>query len=94
MRHRTLGKEVFSPQIKQNVNLCEIIGVKDIFTECSKEDDKAMKHRLAAGVSDRLVNLESFNDKTLDEHYGGASGNEVTSSSSSDSKYVFNYVVV
>ena len=64
------------------------IGVKDIFTECSKEDDKAMKHQLAAGVSDRLVNIESFNDKTLDEHYGGANGNEVSSSSSANTKYV------
>ena len=64
------------------------IGVKDIFTECSKEDDKAMKHQLAAGVSDRLVNIESFNDKTLDEHYGGANGNEVSSSSSANAKYV------
>jgi len=61
-------------------------GVKDIFTECSKEDDKAMKHQLAAGVSDRLVNIESFNDKTLDEHYGGANGNEVSSSSSANAK--------
>ena len=64
--------------------------MKDIFTECSKEDDKAMKHRLAAGVSDRLVNLESFNDKTLDEHYGGASGSDATSSSSAAARYVHN----
>ena len=47
-----------------------------------------MKHQLAAGVSDRLVNIESFNDKTLDEHYGGANGNEVSSSSSANAKYV------
>ena len=50
------------------------------------EDDKAMKHQLAAGVSDRLVNIERFNDKTLDEHYGGANGNEVSSSSSANTK--------
>jgi hypothetical protein len=60
------------------------IGIKDIFTECSKEDDKAMKKRLEVGVSDRLLNLESFNDKTLDEHYGGAIGNDVTSGSSKE----------
>ena len=71
------------------INLNTILGVKDIFTECSKEDDKAMKHRLAAGVSDRLVNLESFNDKTLDEHYGGASGNDATSSSSAAARYIY-----
>merc|ERR1712218_770892 len=45
-----------------------------------------MKHQLAAGVSGRLVNIESFNDKTLDEHYGGANGNEVSSSSSANAK--------
>ena len=43
-----------------------------------------MKRRLESGVSDRLVNLESFNDKTLDEHYGGAAGNDVTSGSSAE----------
>lgn len=37
-----------------------------------------MKQRLIAGVSDRLVNLESFNDKTVDEHYGGAAGNDAS----------------
>ena len=60
------------------------LGVKDIFTECSKEDDKAMKQRLIAGVSDRLVNLESFNDKTVDEHYGGAAGNDVSGGNSKE----------
>ena len=60
------------------------LGVKDIFTECSKEDDKAMKQRLIAGVSDRLVNLESFNDKTVDEHYGGAAGNDVSGGTSNE----------
>ena len=60
------------------------VGVKDIFTECSKEDDKAMKARLQAGVTDRLVKLEDFNDKTLDEHYGGASGNDGTTGNSSE----------
>ena len=60
------------------------LGVKDIFTECSKEDDKAMKQRLIAGVSDRLVNLESFNDKTVDEHYGGAAGNDVSGGTSKE----------
>ena len=35
-----------------------------------------MKRRLEVGVNDRLLNLESFNDKTLDEHYGGAAGND------------------
>ena len=60
------------------------IGVKDIFTECSKEDDKAMKKRLVVGVNDILVNLESFNDNTLDEHYGGAVGNDVTAGSNKE----------
>ena len=53
-------------------------GVKDIFTECSKEDDHAIKAQLKAGFSDRLVNLENFNDKTIDEHFGGTVGNDTT----------------
>ena len=45
-----------------------------------------MKKRLEVGVSDRLVNLDSFNDKTIDEHYGGAIGNDVTSGSSKEAR--------
>ena len=43
-----------------------------------------MKVRLQAGVTDRLVKLEDFNDKTLDEHYGGASGNDGTTGNRSE----------
>ncbi len=43
-----------------------------------------MKARLEAGVTDRLVNLENFSDKTIDEHYGGAAGNDVTTGTSTE----------
>ena len=52
--------------------------MKDIFTECSKEDDRSIKEQLKAGVNDRLVKLEEFNDKTIDEHFGGTVGNDAT----------------
>ena len=45
-----------------------------------------MKARLQTGVTDRLVNLENFNDKTLDEHYGGAVGNDVTTGTSTEAR--------
>ncbi len=47
-----------------------LAGVKDIFTECAKDDDNAIKAQLKAGVNDRLANVSGFSDRTLDESYG------------------------
>ena len=38
-------------------------GVKDIFTECAKDDDNAIKAQIREGVSDPLANLDSFSDQ-------------------------------
>ncbi|RZC33328.1 general transcription factor IIH subunit 1 [Asbolus verrucosus] len=45
---------------------------KDLFTECGKIDDQEMKKDIQSGVSDPLVNITEFEDKTLDEGYGVA----------------------
>jgi len=41
-----------------------------LFTECGKIDDQEMKKDIQAGVTDSLVNITEFEDKTLDEGYG------------------------
>jgi hypothetical protein len=38
-------------------------GAKDIFTECAKDDDNAIKAQIREGVSDPLANLDSFSDQ-------------------------------
>lgn len=43
---------------------------KDLFTECGKIDDNELKKDIQAGVEDPLVDITSFEDKTLDEAYG------------------------
>lgn len=45
-------------------------GVKDIFTECAKDDDRAIRAQLTSGVSDRFANIAAFSDSTIDECYG------------------------
>ncbi|XP_018331842.1 general transcription factor IIH subunit 1 [Agrilus planipennis] len=43
---------------------------KDLFTECGKIDDQEMKRDIQDGVKDPLVDITSFEDKSLDEGYG------------------------
>ncbi|XP_040575563.1 general transcription factor IIH subunit 1 [Lepeophtheirus salmonis] len=45
-------------------------GVKDLFTECAKDDDKKIKAALTTGVSDILADIAKFDDTSLDQHYG------------------------
>ena len=45
-------------------------GIKDIFTECAKDDDKRMKEQIRAGVADPLANIQALSDKTIDESFG------------------------
>ena len=53
-------------------------GVKDIFTECAKDDDKRIKEQIRAGVADPVANIQRLGDKTLDESFGA---NEIPASS-------------
>lgn len=43
---------------------------KDLFTECGKIDDQELRKDIQAGVEDPLVDMTSFEDKTIDEAYG------------------------
>lgn len=52
---------------------------KDLFTECGKMDDQELKKDIQAGVEDPLVDITSFEDKSMDEAYG--TGAEKTPSS-------------
>ena len=45
-------------------------GVKDIFTECAKDDDKRMKEQIRAGVADPIANIHTLTDKTIDDSFG------------------------
>lgn len=45
-------------------------GTKDIFTECGKIDDNAQKQAISA-CRDPLLQLSQFEDKTLEEGFGG-----------------------
>lgn len=47
-------------------------GTKDIFTECGKIDDQALKIAVANGAGDVLLDLQTFEDNTLEEGFGGA----------------------
>lgn len=47
-------------------------GTKDIFTECGKIDDQALKIAVADGAGDVLLDLQTFEDNTLEEGFGGA----------------------
>lgn len=53
---------------------------KDLFTECGKMDDQEMKKDIQAGVEDPLVDITAFEDKSLDEGYGGGSEKPPSSS--------------
>lgn len=45
--------------------------VKDIFTECAKDDENRIKAQLKeGGVKEPVANLEEFSDTTTDEHFG------------------------
>jgi len=47
-------------------------GTKDIFTECAREDDKSIRKRLQAGVSEPVADMTRFNDNTISEGFGGS----------------------
>lgn len=47
-------------------------GTKDIFTECGKIDDQALKIAVANGAGDVFLDLQTFEDNTLEEGFGGA----------------------
>lgn len=47
-------------------------GTKDIFTECGKIDDQALKVAVAQNAGDALLDLRAFEDNSLEDGFGGA----------------------
>ncbi|XP_053497185.1 general transcription factor IIH subunit 1 [Ictalurus furcatus] len=45
-------------------------GQQDIFSECAKQDEKGLKSMVVQGVKNPMVDLQSLEDKILDEGYG------------------------
>ncbi|XP_059607827.1 general transcription factor IIH subunit 1 [Phlebotomus argentipes] len=48
-------------------------GTKDIFSECGKIDDQALKVAVADASGDPLLDIRLFGDNSLEEGFGGAS---------------------
>lgn len=49
-------------------------GTKDIFTECGKIDDQALKVAVQQGAGDPLLDLKKFEDVPLEEGFGSVAG--------------------
>ncbi|BFG04705.1 general transcription factor IIH subunit 1 [Drosophila madeirensis] len=49
-------------------------GTKDIFTECGKIDDQALKAAVQKGAGDPLLDLKKFEDVPLEEGFGSVAG--------------------
>ncbi|XP_037716883.1 general transcription factor IIH subunit 1 [Drosophila subpulchrella] len=49
-------------------------GTKDIFTECGKIDDQALKAAVLQGAGDPLLDLKKFEDVPLEEGFGSVAG--------------------
>lgn len=50
-------------------------GTKDLFTECAKIDDLALRTAVATGAGDVLFDIQRFGDNSLQEGFGGAQSN-------------------
>ncbi|GAB0087797.1 General transcription factor IIH subunit 1 [Sergentomyia squamirostris] len=48
-------------------------GTKDIFSECGKIDDQALKAAVVEASGDPLLDIRLFGDNTLEDGFGGAS---------------------
>lgn len=51
-------------------------GTKDIFSECGKIDDQALKVAVQQGSGDPLLDLRQFEDVPLEEGFGSVSGDK------------------
>lgn len=53
-------------------------GTKDLFTECAKIDDQELKKDIQFGINDPLVDITSFEDKSVHENYGDGKGDKTS----------------
>ncbi|KAM9815956.1 general transcription factor IIH subunit 1-like [Syngnathus typhle] len=67
-------------------------GTQDIFTECAKLDEKGLKSMVVQGVKNPLVDLQSLEDKSLDEGYGAST--PLPSTSNRTVKESSNYAII
>jgi len=56
-------------------------GTKDLFTECAKDDDKAIQKQIDAGCKETLADINNFSDSTLGDGFGGISDGVVNKAS-------------
>ncbi|XP_061773203.1 general transcription factor IIH subunit 1 isoform X1 [Nerophis ophidion] len=69
-------------------------GTQDIFTECAKQDEKGLKSMVVQGVKNPLVDLQSLEDKSLDEGYGFSTPLPSTSNCNRSVKESSNYAII
>ncbi|XP_030587010.1 general transcription factor IIH subunit 1 [Archocentrus centrarchus] len=69
-------------------------GTQDIFSECAKQDEKGLKSLVTQGVKNPLVDLQSLEDKTLDEGYGICTTQPSTSSANKTVKESSNSAII
>nr|XP_057931129.1 general transcription factor IIH subunit 1 [Doryrhamphus excisus]XP_057931130.1 general transcription factor IIH subunit 1 [Doryrhamphus excisus]XP_057931131.1 general transcription factor IIH subunit 1 [Doryrhamphus excisus] len=69
-------------------------GTQDIFTECAKQDEKGLKSMVVQGVKNPLVDLQSLEDKSLDEGYGVSTPPPSTSNCNRSVKESSNYAII
>lgn len=50
-------------------------GTKDLFTECARIDDQALRQAVATGAGDVLFDIQRFGDNSLQDGFGGAISN-------------------
>lgn len=56
-------------------------GQQDIFSECAKQDEKGLKSMVVQGVKNPMVDLQSLEDKSVDEGYGSVAVPSTSNSS-------------
>uniref|UniRef100_A0A3B4GHN9 General transcription factor IIH subunit 1 n=1 Tax=Pundamilia nyererei TaxID=303518 RepID=A0A3B4GHN9_9CICH len=69
-------------------------GTQDIFSECAKQDEKGLKTLVTQGVKNPLVDLQSLEDKTLDEGYGICTTQPSTSNANKSVKDSSNSAII
>ncbi|XP_041366355.1 general transcription factor IIH subunit 1-like [Gigantopelta aegis] len=65
-----------------------ILGTKDIFTDCAKNDEKEMKDEIEKRISDPLLDLTRCADNSVDEGYRGINEDSRRSSNTTNQSII------